>query len=433
MALDVSVWSLFFEKKVRRSLIVESTPTSSKNYDVIVIGGGPAGCMAAYRLAKQGVHVALIEKSKTPHHKVCGEFLSAEGVPLLKSMGIDPIALGGVPLHKFRIHGPKRSGEADLPAPAVGISRYRMDEAMLAQAQAVGVDVRRGVLARALIEDLDGPSGFFRLQTTDGIYGGQRLILATGKAEFKSVQVRAGRDSGLVGFKMHVRLRPSMWKKVEDHCSLFVFEHGYGGISPIENGLANLCFLFDRNALQKVGTDWDSLISHIAHHNIAASHYLDGVDPQEARFVTVANIPYGFVRRASRERGIFCVGDQMAVIPSLTGDGMSIAMMTGICAAEMMLDAHQHGQLGSSMASRDYHRLMIRRLRKQVEIGFQVHRLFRNPALCDWAARGVHAYPKVLDWVFRHTRCPLPLPKSLEEPELTPPPAESPALSPRLY
>jgi len=50
----------------------------------LVIGGGPAGSMLALRLAGSGREVRLLEKEREPHHKVCGEFLSAEAVEYLR-------------------------------------------------------------------------------------------------------------------------------------------------------------------------------------------------------------------------------------------------------------------------------------------------------------------------------------------------------------
>jgi flavin-dependent dehydrogenase len=57
-------------------------------FDVVVIGGGPAGATAALLLAQAGWSVALIEKTRFPRKKVCGEFLSATNFPLLQRLGV---------------------------------------------------------------------------------------------------------------------------------------------------------------------------------------------------------------------------------------------------------------------------------------------------------------------------------------------------------
>jgi flavin-dependent dehydrogenase len=59
---------------------------------------------------------------------------------------------------------------------------------------------------------------------------------------------------------------------------------------------------------------------------------LDGAEPLLEKPITVTHIPYGYLRR-STEDGLYCIGDQAAVIPSFTGDGISIALHTARCAA----------------------------------------------------------------------------------------------------
>ena len=57
-------------------------------FDALVIGGGPAGAATALRLAQGGWSVALVEKKTFPRRKVCGEFISATSLPIMKSLGI---------------------------------------------------------------------------------------------------------------------------------------------------------------------------------------------------------------------------------------------------------------------------------------------------------------------------------------------------------
>ena len=57
-------------------------------YDVIIVGGGPAGCSAAARLAASGVRVVLLEKSRMPRQKLCGEFITPECFPTLERLGV---------------------------------------------------------------------------------------------------------------------------------------------------------------------------------------------------------------------------------------------------------------------------------------------------------------------------------------------------------
>ncbi len=64
--------------------------TTRNSVENLVIGGGLAGSMAAMRLAAANREVLLLEKEREPHHKVCGEFLSAEAIHYLRQAGIEP-------------------------------------------------------------------------------------------------------------------------------------------------------------------------------------------------------------------------------------------------------------------------------------------------------------------------------------------------------
>ncbi len=118
--------------------------------EVLVLGGGVAGCAASIALARKGRRVTLIEREPTPRHKVCGEFLSGEALEDLHALGIDVASLGAVPIDYVRLAAARRAAEAPLPFPAASLTRKALDTALIAEAIAAGVRVERGRSVQAL-------------------------------------------------------------------------------------------------------------------------------------------------------------------------------------------------------------------------------------------------------------------------------------------
>src|ERR1700678_1490057 len=118
--------------------------------ECLAIGGGLAGAMAAMRLTQAGREDLLIEKERTAHDKVCGEFLSPEAVAYLREAGVEPLGLGAARLRRVRLAAGERVIDASLPFEALSLSRRMLDEALLTKADEAGCVVRRGTAVERL-------------------------------------------------------------------------------------------------------------------------------------------------------------------------------------------------------------------------------------------------------------------------------------------
>lgn len=361
-------------------------------WDAAVIGGGVAGSVAAIHLGRANARVVLLEKENEPTSKVCGGFIGPEGIRILSECGIDFDRLKAPRIKALRFHGPHRSFETRLPFEARVLSRAKLDNELLEIAADCGVEVRRGVFASECHSGLP-----FKIATNKGELIAKRLVLATGKSEFRSVQQRQGRDEDYVAYSMSLRLKPSMARRLSGHMDIFVFHHGYGSLSLTEGGdEACLSFSFERSALKELGSDWDSVASYIARHNWEASRYFDGADPLWKHFASIPRLPYGFIRRGRGVRGLFCVGDQMAVMPTPLGDGISAAAQTGQEAALAIIGTRKRG-LRQPDSSIQYEKEIRRHLRRQLDSTYRVHLLFKNPQIFDWTTILMKSAPWIME------------------------------------
>jgi flavin-dependent dehydrogenase len=319
--------------------------------DNLVIGGGLAGSMVAMRLTAAGRSVTVLEKERFPHHKVCGEFLSREALDYLRQVGVDPLALGAARIRFVRFSSKERAVESALPFTALSLSRFTLDQAMLARAEEGGCTVERGMFVDGLMRS--GNLWSAQLRDREPLRA-HAVFLASGKHDLRGWSRPDTGQSDLVAFKLHWQLEPAQTKALRDFIELFLFPGGYGGLSLVEGDEANLCLVVRRARLRTLG-GWSELLASVLKENRLMRERLRAAKALWDRPLALSSIPYGYL--ANTASGIWQVGDQAAVIPSFTGDGMSIALHSAALAAEMYLtgDSPQqysrrlHGQLGRAM------------------------------------------------------------------------------------
>ncbi len=293
--------------------------------EVLILGGGVAGCAAAIALARKGRSVTLIEREPTPRHKVCGEFLSGEALEDLHALGIDVASLGAVPLNHVRLAAARRAAEAPLPFPAASLTRKALDTALIAAAIAAGVRFRQGRSVQSLSRS---SANLWRATLDDGTtHEAPTAFLATGKHDLRG-HSRPKDPHQWVAFKMYYRMSATQIADLADASELTLYAGGYGGIQPVEDGITNFCCVVQRKYFARAGLRWEGLLAKMQQDCPHLAMRLEGAEPLLLeKPITVSHIPYGYLRRAT-EDGLYCIGDQAAVIPSFTGDGISIALHT---------------------------------------------------------------------------------------------------------
>lgn len=358
--------------------------------DALVLGGGLAGSSVALELARAGRGVVLVEKSKVPHDKVCGEFLSRESLLYLKRHNVDLLALGAVPIHTVRLVAEQFMQQVALPFAALSLTRKTLDEEMLRLASSAGVQVHRG----AHVEELRKQDGGWSAHLRDGTsLRGAAAFLATGKHELRGWVRPQGTHRGLVGFKMYYRLTAAQTAELGQAVELILFPGGYAGLQPVEQGRANLCLLIDQRRLRGAGSNWTGLLQYLLKHSSHLAKRLGGATPLLDAPLAASSIPYGHMQRTAPD-GLWRVGDQAAVIPSFCGDGMAIALHSGALAASHLLA----GQSPDAYQRRLHHQLAGRL--------WSATKLSQLMVAWPQAAHVVRAFPGLLSQIALMTRIP---------------------------
>jgi menaquinone-9 beta-reductase len=299
--------------------------------DALVIGGGPAGAAVATRLAEAGRQVVLVEREAAPTDKVCGEFLSREAGLYLGSLGVDLASLGAVTIDTLRFCEGSRAATTKLPFEAISLSRRVLDEALLSRARSAGALLMRGSKVNDVKRTDTGHSA--RLDNGATIEA-RTVFLATGKHDLRSHKRPEGSQSDLVAFKMHFHLAAEQTRALQSNIDLIAFDGGYAGLSLVENRIANLCFVIRRARLREVGA-WENVLAAICAESPHLSRRLDGARACWQKPLALSAIPYGHLQR--KADGLWRLGDQAVVIPSFSGDGMSIALHSAELAASSFL------------------------------------------------------------------------------------------------
>ena len=154
--------------------------------DVIVVGAGPSGSTAAYYLAQAGLNVLLLEKSRFPREKVCGDGLTPRAVKSLVAMGIDVSEEAGWLRNKgLRVIGGGLRLELPWPElssyPGYGLVRPRtsLDEMLARRAQSAGAKLLEGTTVTGPLLDDDGQVAGVVVQAEGRVGGGGRAGRST--------------------------------------------------------------------------------------------------------------------------------------------------------------------------------------------------------------------------------------------------------------
>ena len=370
--------------------------------DVLVVGAGPAGSLAAWRLARSGARVVLVDRASFPRPKLCGDTLNPGAMRLLESLGLIGGPLTAAPhLTGMRITGPRTSIVARYGAGVSGraITRQVLDQWLLEQAIAAGAKFEADVNVRGANVDTTGAAPQVRGVSLINRQGGTvRLpalmtIAADGRA---SVVARS------VGLARHPA-DPRRWalggymRGVSDLCDLgemHVRGRGYVGVAPIGDGLANVCVVGDRAAV--TGSAREVFWSRLRGDPALAPRFEHAT--LESGITSVG--PLAVVANGSGMDGLLLAGDAAGFVDPMTGDGLHLAMRSALLAADETLAALERGSPAEAAArlSKARRRMFASKLR----FNRVLRRMVELPLAVEAAGVGARLAPGVVRWAVRY-------------------------------
>ena len=314
----------------------------ASDWDVVVIGAGLAGALAAHGLARRGVQVLLVEQRVFPRWKVCGACLSPQALAALEAAGLAGLVVGqgGLALGSLEL------GVAGLVSPiALGsgqvLSRARLDQALVEAAEAAGATVLTGTRAVLGAQAVQGA-------TTAGLAPHREVVLQNGAARrivsAKVVLIAAGLTHRCLDGEPQITSCIDPLSRVGAGCVLpgdaagpppgvlqmAVGRGGYVGMVRVEGGEINLACAFDQPLLRSSGGAAGACQAILTEAGFASPPGLD---------VATWQLTAALSRRTSPLAGhrLLLLGDAAGYVEPFTGEGMGWALTSSLAALPLVL------------------------------------------------------------------------------------------------
>lgn len=364
------------------------------NSDVLIIGGGLAGLTAAIHLSQKNLKVTLIEKSGYPRHKVCGEYISNEILPYLRSLGVDVSELHPTKISKFEFTtNTGKATKAELPLGGFGISRYALDDFLCQKAISVNC-----ILINENVTGVSFSNDIFNVTTANQILTAKIVLGAFGK--------RSNVDQVLDRNFFH---KKSPWLAVKAHYSgnldndlvaLHNFKGGYCGVSKVEHNIINICYLADY-ATFKQYKNIEDYQQNVLYKNKHLKSVFENSTLLFDKPLTISQI--SFDKKQPVENHIIMIGDTAGLIHPLCGNGMAMAIHSAKIASELILNYYADESISRDQLERNYKKEWNKHFGKRIFMGRILARILTHKTITNMFVSIVASFPKILPEIIKQT------------------------------
>lgn len=374
-------------------------------YDLIVAGAGPAGSACAITAARAGARVLLLEKDRFPRHKVCGEFVSSESLELLRGLLGDKNLSSHILVSGARFFVDNKCLRFPVSPAAQSIPRYELDAALFEAAQRAGAATREGITIHEVqrlgnriaigpinatregitIHEVQQKEAFL-VATSENSFSAKAVVNATGRwSKLRQFDV-AGKEKWL-GLKAHFNEQspaPSV--------DLYFFQGGYCGVTPVDTNAVNACAMVRADvarSLDEVFTKEPELWRRSRNWT--------------PLFPAVTTSPLYFREPETESAGIMLAGDAAGFIDPFAGDGISLALQSGVLAAETIVP-FLIGKCSWEQALQEYRSAYKKRFAPAFRNAARLRNAFAAPKWLRNTAFALASVPGVGQMMLRKTR-----------------------------
>ncbi len=348
--------------------MIARAASNTTSPEILVIGAGPAGAVAAAELAGRGRNVLLVDRATFPRPKVCGCCLAPAGVAVLDRLELADLVASATPLRQVTLG--TDAGAIDLPFEGSRVlGRDRLDPALIETAISRGArtafDTRARIRRNGTVDLNDTTCTPAAIVVADGLAGGS----LAGRPEFDWSVATTGRLGAGVVFD------PTIAAPAPGELHMLVDRVGYLGIVRLPDDRIDLAAAFDARRARDAGGPAVAAAMLLTRHGMP----MLGESARAARWRGTPTLSRR--RRVVAQGSIACIGDAAGYVEPFTGEGMTWAMRSGVEVAAVVDAAIAEGT--SLETWRSVHRRLFAHHHRRCRI---VARAVRHPRLLHHGA-----------------------------------------------